>query len=250
MGTAPNSVVFSASRCPAWTTAPTWIRWSRSPTCCPTDGERVKPTPSQLEELARRDPVLGAAMARVAPYPGFPAGPLARGSHFQAIARSITFQQLAGAAARTIYGRVCELTQGPRFPTIDECLALPDTAFRGAGLSAAKTRAIKDLAGRCADGSVRLRSVARMTDAQVVEMLSGVWGIGEWTAQMFLIFRLGRLDVMPAGDLGVREGVRLLDGLDERPAPRAVLARAEPWRPLRSVATWVMYRLCDEARGG
>ena len=210
----------------------------------------MKPTPSQLEELARRDPVLGAAMARVAPYPGFPAGPLARGSHFQAIARSITFQQLAGAAARTIYGRVCELTQGPRFPTIDECLALPDTAFRGAGLSAAKTRAIKDLAGRCADGSVRLRSVARMTDAQVVEMLSGVWGIGEWTAQMFLIFRLGRLDVMPAGDLGVREGVRLLDGLDERPAPRAVLARAEPWRPLRSVATWVMYRLCDEARGG
>ena len=210
----------------------------------------MKPTPPQLEELARRDPVLGAAMARVAPYPGFPAGPLARGSHFQAIARSITFQQLAGAAARTIYGRACELTPGPRFPTADECLEVPDSAFRGAGLSAAKTRAIKDLAGRCTDGSVRLRSVARMTDAQVVEMLSGVWGIGEWTAQMFLIFRLGRLDVMPAGDLGVREGVRLLDGLDERPAPGAVLARAEPWRPLRSVATWVMYRLCDEARGG
>lgn len=210
----------------------------------------MKPTASQLAELARRDPVLGAAMARVAPYPGFPAGPLARGSHFQAVARSITFQQLAGAAARTIYGRVCELTPGPRFPTGTECLELPDAGFRGAGLSAAKTRAIKDLAGRCADGSVRLRAVSRMSDAEVVEMLSSVWGIGEWTAQMFLIFRLGRLDVMPAGDLGVREGVRLLDGLEERPAPRAVLARAEPWRPLRSVATWVMYRLCDESRGG
>lgn len=210
----------------------------------------MKPTPSQIDALALGDPVLGAAMARLPPFPGFPAGPLARGSHFQAIARSVTFQQLAGAAARTIYGRVCALTPGPRFPTVDECLELPDEAFRGAGLSAAKTRAIKDLAGRCADGSVRLRSVSRMTDAEVVAMLSSVWGIGEWTAQMFLIFRLGRLDVMPAGDLGVQEGVRLLDGLDERPAPGAVLARAEPWRPLRSVAAWVMYRLCDEARGG
>ena len=210
----------------------------------------MKPTPDQLSDLARRDPVLGEAMARVAPYPGFPAGPLARGSHFQAIARSITFQQLAGAAARTIYGRVCELTPGTGFPTAQECLELPDEGFRGAGLSAAKTRAIRDLAGRCTDGSVRLRAVSRMSDAEVVEMLSAVWGIGEWTAQMFLMFRLGRLDVMPAGDLGVREGVRLLDGLAERPAPREVLARAEPWRPLRSVATWVMYRLCDEARDG
>ena len=210
----------------------------------------VKPAPDQLAALARRDPALGEAMARVAPYPGFPAGPLARGSHFQAIARSITFQQLAGAAARTIYGRVCALTPGAGFPTAEECLELPDGDFRGAGLSAAKTRAIRDLATRCRDGSVRLRSVSRMSDAEVVEMLSAVWGIGEWTAQMFLIFRLGRLDVMPAGDLGVREGVRLLDGLAERPAPREVLARAEPWRPLRSVGTWAMYRLCDEARDG
>ena len=228
------------------------IRRSRSPRWWAAEAavSVVKPTPGQLADLARRDPVLGEAMARVAPYPGFPAGPLARGSHFQAIARSITFQQLAGAAARTIYGRVCELTPGPGFPTVDECLQLPDEDFRGAGLSAAKTRAIRDLAGRCTDGSVRLRAVSRMSDAEVVEMLSAVWGIGEWTAQMFLMFRLGRLDVMPAGDLGVREGVRLLDGLAERPAPRAVLARAEPWRPLRSVATWVMYRLCDEARDG
>ena len=208
---------------------------------------RVNPTPEQLDRLARSDPALGAAMARVTPYPGFPHGVLARGSHFQAVARSITFQQLAGAAARTIYGRVCALTPGSRFPTASECLALPDEAFRGAGLSAAKTRAIRDLAGKCADGSVRLRSVASMDDADIVEMLSSVWGIGEWTAQMFLIFRLGRLDVMPAGDLGVREGVRLLDGLPVRPTQKAVLERAEAWRPLRSVATWVLYRLCDES---
>lgn len=208
---------------------------------------RIRPTPEQLDRLARSDPRLGAVMSRLTAYPGFPHGVLARGSHFQAIARSVTFQQLAGAAARTIYGRVCELTPGERFPTASECLALPDEAFRGAGLSAAKTRAIKDLAGKCADGSVRLRAVGRMSDAEIVEMLTAVWGIGEWTAQMFLIFRLGRLDVMPAGDLGVREGVRILDGLDERPTQKAVLERAEVWRPLRSVATWAMYRLCDES---
>ena len=189
-------------------------------------------------------------MGRVAPFPGFPAGPLARGSHFQAIARSIAHQQLAGAAARTIHGRVCALTPGPRFPTVEECLSLPDEAFRGAGFSAGKTRAVKDLAAKCASGTVRLRSVSRMSDDEVVAMLSSVWGVGEWTAQMFLMFRLGRLDVMPAGDLGVREGVRILDGLEQRPAPGAVLRRAEPWRPLRSVAAWVLYRICDAAKAG
>ena len=187
-------------------------------------------------------------MQRVPPYPGFPVGPLARGSHFQAIARSIAYQQLAGAAARTIYGRVCALTPGPRFPTVEECLSLPDESFRGAGFSAGKTRAVKDLAAKCAAGSVRLRGVSRISDDEVAAMLSSVWGVGEWTAQMFLMFRLGRLDVMPAGDLGVREGVRILDGLAERPGPKAVLERAEPWRPLRSVATWVLYRLCDAAK--
>lgn len=189
---------------------------------------------------------MGAAMKRVAPYPGFPAGRLARGSHFQAISRSIVFQQLAGAAAKTIYGRVCELTPGPGFPTAAECTALPEARLRKAGLSAAKIRAVKDLAAKSSDGSVRLWSVSRMTDEEVAAMLTSVWGVGEWTAQMFLIFRLGRLDVMPAGDLGVREGVRRLDGLTERPTPDAVLRRAEAWRPLRSVATWVLYRLCDE----
>ena len=206
----------------------------------------VTPIPEQLCELAGRDPVLGEAMERAGPYPGFPHGPLAEGSHFQALARSILFQQLAGAAAKTIYARACALTPEAGFPTATECLALPDSRFREAGLSAAKTRAVKDLAAKSADGSVRLESVSAMTDDEIVTMLTSVWGVGEWTAQMFLIFRLGRLDVMPAGDLGVREGVRRLDGLEERPSPKAVLERAEAWRPLRSVATWVLYRLCDE----
>lgn len=210
----------------------------------------VEPTKEALRALARADPVLGAAMRRLDPYPGFPRGYLARGSHFQAVARSVVYQQLAGAAAATIYKRVCALTPGPAFPSAEECLRMPAEDFRGAGLSAAKTRAIIDLAAKSTSGAVRLRAVGRMSDREVVAMLAGVWGVGEWTAQMFLIFRLGRLDVMPAGDLGVREGARLLDGLAERPAPGDLLARAERWRPLRSVATWYLYRLVDEAKRG
>lgn len=203
-----------------------------------------------MRALAGADPALGAAMKRLEPFPGFPRGYLARGSHFQAIARSIVYQQLAGAAASTIYRRVCALTPGPRFPTAGECLATPAGAFRRAGLSEAKTRAVADLAEKSRSGAVRLRAVGRMSNREIVEMLSSVRGVGEWTAQMFLIFRLGRLDVMPAGDLGVREGARILDGLEARPAPKALLERAERWRPLRSVATWYLYRLVDEARRG
>ena len=206
----------------------------------------MKPSPGQLRSLRRADPALAAALSRVPRFPGFPTGELARGSHFHAIARSIVYQQLAGAAASTIYGRVRAITPGPRFPTAPQVLELPDERFREAGLSKGKTRAIKDLADKCQDGTVRLRRVSSMPDDEVIDMLSQVWGVGEWTAQMFLIFRLGRLDVMPAGDLGVREGVRRLDLLAERPSAEAVLERAEPWSPLRSVATWVLYRLCDE----
>ena len=203
------------------------------------------PTARQLEELASRDPVLGDAMRWVAPFPGFPRGPLARGSHFQAIARSIVYQQLAGSAAKAIFERICALTPGPAFPSVQECLVLPEEHLRGAGLSAAKARSIRELAAACDSGSVQLRFVARRSDAEIVQMLTTVWGIGEWTAQMFLIFRLGRLDVMPTSDLGIREGVRRLDGLEERPSAKEVARRAELWQPLRSVAAWILYRLCD-----
>ncbi len=187
-------------------------------------------------------------MLRVAPYPGFPTGDMARWSHFASLARSVTYQQLAGAAARTIHARACALTPGPDFPTAGECLDISEDAFRSAGLSRAKIRAIKDLAERVLDGRVQLDRVAKMDDDDITTMLTSVWGIGEWTAQMFLLFHLGRLDVMPAGDLGVREGLRVLDRLEERPTADTVLIRAKHWRPLRSVATWVLYRLADEAK--
>jgi 3-methyladenine DNA glycosylase/8-oxoguanine DNA glycosylase len=166
-----------------------------------------------------------------------------RYSHFHSLARAIISQQLAAAAANTIYGRVKVLAPGREFPTPAQFLELSDEELRGAGLSRGKTKAIRDLAHRVESGSLKLRSIGRHPDEEVVRRLTDVWGIGEWSAQMFLIFRLGRLDVMPTGDLGVREGIRVLDGLEERPGPAWILERSEPWRPLRSVASWVLWQI-------
>jgi 3-methyladenine DNA glycosylase/8-oxoguanine DNA glycosylase len=169
-----------------------------------------------------------------------------RGPHFHALARSIVYQQLATQAAATIYGRVRDLTPAAGFPTTHQVLALSDDELRGAGLSRNKARAMKDLATKTVNGDLGLRSIGRYPDQEVITRLISVRGVGEWTAQMFLIFKLGRLDVMPCGDLGVQEGLRILDGMEERPEPEQLLARAEVWRPLRSVAAWFLWRLTDD----
>lgn len=204
----------------------------------------VKPTPAELRKLARSDPALGRAMKRVPKYPGFPYGP--RQSHFQFLVKSIVYQQLANAAARTIYGRVAKLTPGPAFPKPPQLLRMSDAKLRSAGLSRSKAKAIRDLSSRVERGELKLRSLGGRPDAEVIEQLTQVWGIGEWSAQMFLMFKLGRLDVMPATDLGIQEGVRRLDGLKERPTPKQVVERAEPWSPLCTVASWVLWRLVDD----
>lgn len=204
----------------------------------------MNPTPAQLRSLARRDRALGYAMKLVAPFPGFPRGAL-RGTHFQAISRSIIFQQLATAAATTIYGRVRDLTPGRSFPRPVELLAMPENLLRSAGLSGSKVRAIRDLAEKSESGEVDLKMLGRYGDEEVINRLTQVWGIGEWTAQMFLMFKLGRLDVMAPGDLGLQEGLRKLDGLGERPSPEKLAKRAEVWRPLRTVAAWTLWRLLE-----
>jgi 3-methyladenine DNA glycosylase/8-oxoguanine DNA glycosylase len=211
---------------------------------------RKQPSPAALRALRQADPALALAMRRVPRFPGFPNpnGTRLHDSSFHALARSIIYQQLAGAAARTIHERVRALTPGPRFPKPDELLALSDAELRGAGLSQAKMLALRDLARRAADGSLPLARFARMDDEAIVERLVEVRGIGRWTAQMFLIFQLGRLDVLAPDDLGLREGMRRLDGLSERPTPKELDARGEAWKPLRSVASWVLWRLSDEER--
>ncbi|MBL8857980.1 MAG: DNA-3-methyladenine glycosylase 2 family protein [Planctomycetes bacterium] len=188
-------------------------------------------------------------MKRLAPFPGFPgAEQRAQRTHWDALSRAIVFQQLAGKAASTIHGRVCALTEGAHFPRCAEFLALDDRALRGAGLSRNKVLALRDLAQRIEDGRLALQRLSRVDDDTIIERLVEVRGIGEWSAQMFLLFRLGRLDVGAAGDLGVQEGLRILDAAPERPTAREALARMEVWRPLRSVGCWAMWRLVDEER--
>lgn len=208
----------------------------------------MKPSAAELRALARRDPALGRAMRRLPAFPGFPdAAQRAQRTHFHALARAILFQQLHWKAATTIHDRVVALTPGRGFPRPDELLALESDELRAAGVSSNKERALRDLARRVVSRELDLARLSRKSDQAVVSALTEVHGIGEWSAQMFLLFRLGRLDVMPCGDLGIQEGLRRLDGLRQRPTPKQVLARSEPWRPLRSVASWYLYRLTDRA---
>ncbi len=208
----------------------------------------MKPTPAQMRDLRRADPALAAAMVGLPPFPGFPDQGRRRMGRYGLLARTIVSQQLATRAAQTIHARVCALTPGPRFPGAAELSALGDRELRAAGLSAPKIAALRDLAARVQDGRLALRGLARRTDDEVVEALTQVRGIGVWSAQMFLMFGLGRLDVLAPGDLGVQEGVRILDALRARPGPAAVERRAERWRPLRSVACWYMWRVVERAR--
>jgi len=202
-----------------------------------------RPTPTQLRTLIRRDPVLGRALREAPIFPDLQARSRRQvNSHFHALAQSIIYQQLAGRAAAAIHARVRALTAGPRFPTAAEVLRLSRARLRDAGLSGSKVEAMRDLARRVESGELPLRSVSRRSDEEIIELLTRVKGIGIWSAQMFLMFRLGRLDVLPTTDLGIREGVKRLDGLSERPTPSQVETRGEPWHPLCTVASWVLWR--------
>jgi 3-methyladenine DNA glycosylase/8-oxoguanine DNA glycosylase len=209
----------------------------------------MKPTPAELSALARRDRKLGAWLSRLPPFPGFPDRRSERQrSHWSSLASAIVYQQLHGKAAATIHRRVCDLTPGPRFPEPAELLGLPGPRLRGAGLSRNKLLALRDLAERIEDGRLDLARISRVRDEEVIERLVEVRGIGPWSAKMFLLFRLGRLDVIAETDFGVQEGVRILEGARSRPDPERVLRRAELWRPLRSVGCWAMWRIVEAER--
>jgi DNA-3-methyladenine glycosylase II len=199
---------------------------------------------SATAEVARRDPAMAVVIDRAGPPPPRvknPDGP------FGALARSIAYQQLAGKAAAAIHGRFRALVPGILTP--EAVLALPEEAMRGAGLSRAKTVSIRDLAARAASGDLALTNLSRLTDDEIVARLTAVKGIGRWTAEMFLLFELRRLDVWPTGDLAVREGWRLAHGLDVPPTPAQLELLGEPLRPVRSVAAWYCWQAVHIARG-
>jgi len=209
----------------------------------------VKPSTSQIRSLCRRDPVLARAIRVVGKFPGFPTADHRRTPTFQYLARSIVFQQLAYKAADTIWNRVvtqvAEYNGGNRRVNPAGLDAVGDQQLRGAGLSRAKLAAVRDLSARCQDRRLKLRGLSRQSNEAIVERLSAVRGIGPWTAQMFLIFKLGRLDVLPTTDLGVQEGLRMLEGRSERPTPKQLAVRGACWSPLASVAAWVLWRVAD-----
>jgi DNA-3-methyladenine glycosylase II len=166
-----------------------------------------------------------------------------RRPHFAELARMICYQQLAGRAAAAISGRFEALFDGP--PTPEAVLALPIETLRGVGLSGAKTASIRDLAEKVEAGLVELDRMGRLSDAVVVQELTLVRGIGEWTAQMFLMFQLGRLDVWPVLDLGVRMGHARLFGLAEPLTPKALEAEGDRFRPYRSIVAWYCWRSAE-----
>ena len=202
---------------------------------------------SASRHMAEHDPRLHTAMSRLVALPVFPSAGSAQ-SHFHSLARSILSQQLAGKAAQTIHDRVKRLGHNGRFPTPAGFLRLESDAVRACGVSGAKEAAIKDLASNLESRSLSLRGLKNKSDETIINDLISVRGIGIWTAQMFLIFRLGRLDVLPTGDLGVQEGLRILDGLERRPTSKELDLRGRTWAPHRTFATWTLYRLVDEHR--
>jgi 3-methyladenine DNA glycosylase/8-oxoguanine DNA glycosylase len=209
----------------------------------------LNPSPAALRALGRRDRKLGRLLAKLPGFPGFPdrRNPRHR-SHWASLTSAIVYQQLHGKAAATIHARLCALTPGSGFPTPEELARLSDKSLREAGLSAQKLLAMRDLGRRIEEGLLPLSRLSRLPEEEIVRVLTEVRGIGEWSARMFLMFRLGRLDVMAETDFGVLEGLRILDGRSERPKPREALERAESWRPLRSVGCWAMWRLVDLER--
>jgi DNA-3-methyladenine glycosylase II len=172
-----------------------------------------------------------------------------RREHFAELARAILYQQLAGRAAAAIHGRFAALFDG-LLPTPDAVLALQLDTLRSVGLSASKAASIRDLAEKVLDGSVQLDRIARLPDDEVVRELTLVRGIGPWTAEMFLIFQLGRLDVWPVGDFGVRKGYALLYGLAEPPEPADLAPLGDRFRPYRSIAAWYCWRAAETVTPG
>lgn len=203
-------------------------------------------TPEILSELASLDKTLGRLIERVGE---ITLKPQLRQTAYEALVESVVYQQLTGRAAATILGRVKALFPERKFPTPDDILATPDELFRGAGLSRAKTAAIKDIAAKTLDGTVPSnREIRKMTDLEIVERLTTIRGVGPWTVEMLLIFKLGRPDVFPASDYGVRKGFAHTYRKRELPTPKALLVFSERWKPHRTTAAWYFWRAADLAK--
>ena len=210
------------------------------------------PTPSPCfdlaeatKHLAERDECLKLLIAETVPFQ-MDQDPLQ--SPYEALLEAIAYQSISGKAAATIYGRIKALSATGRAPTPQEMLKLQTRVLRKAGLSGAKVLAMKDLAKKTIEGVVpTLEQAEKLSDDELVERLVSVRGIGAWTVEMFLIFRLGRPDVLPIHDLGVKKGWSVAYGKKHMPKPKELLAFGERWRPYRTVASWYLWRAFERA---
>ncbi len=195
--------------------------------------------------LKRTDPVLAEIIERVGPCR---LTPRAEGTHFDALVRSIVFQQLSGKAASTILSRV-HAHYGHRSPTAEEILATPDEPLRAAGLSRQKLGYLRDFAARVSSGEVPLHDIDHLPDEEIIDHLVRVKGIGRWTVQMFLMFRLGRTDVLPELDLGIQNAIKKAYRKRKRPTPKDVKKIGAKWSPHATVASWYLWRSLENGDG-
>jgi DNA-3-methyladenine glycosylase II len=191
-----------------------------------------------LLHLRAADPALATIIDRVGPYR---LTPRTEGTHFDYVVRCIVGQQLSGKAAATIYKRVCEL-YGEGLPTPAQLLKTPDATLRAAGLSGRKVEYVKELAARTQAKSIAILDIHDMSDDDVMETLVSVRGIGRWTAQMVLMFRLGRPDILPELDLGVQKAVQRLHRMRKLPSPEKLQKIGKKWSPYRTFAAWYLWR--------
>ncbi len=196
-----------------------------------------------IRYLASADPAMAALMRRV----GRCGYRQEKREPYEALVRAITHQQLHGAAARTILGRFMALHPDVPFPSPQQVLSTSEEAMRACGLSRSKIAAIHDIALKASEGVVPTRRAAmRLSNEELIERLTVIRGVGRWTVEMLLMFTLGRMDILPVDDFGVREGYRRLHGLEVQPKPRELAAIGEMWSPWRSVASWYLWRAAEE----
>ena len=195
----------------------------------------------------RRDPVLRRVIREIGPYT---LQPVLR-EPYEALVRAIAHQQVHGRAAEAVLGRFLLLFPAHAFPPPEMVLALPAEALRGCGFSGNKVAAIRDIAEKSAGGLVPTREGCEgYSDAALIERLVAIRGVGRWTVEMLLIFTLGRQDILPVDDFGVREGFRAAAGLEEQPKPKALAEIGLAWAPWRSLAAWYLWRAADAAKRG
>jgi len=197
-----------------------------------------------IAHLTKSDKVLARLIRQVGPCR---LEPRRTHSPFQSLVQAVAHQQLNGTAANTILKRVIALYPRQKFPAPEDLLETPDDHLRGAGLSRAKVASIKDIAAKSLEGVIpATKAIMKMSDVEIVERLTTIRGVGPWTVEMLLIFKLGRLDVLPATDYGVRKGFAATYRRKQLPTPAELLEHGERWRPYRSIASWYLWRSLDD----